>query len=196
MLLGCPLVVLLAGCSAASGADGGPSVEAAPSDGPTASPVSSTAPAYVAPSVAPTLPATDVDTAEQGREFVLAYVETLNYGYATGDADPLRAVTSLSCFTCQQWIIEIATLEEEGLTREGGSLLVSTIGTVGRTVGSGYQYRVVLDRLPGQVVDAAGSNAATFEASTEIVDVTVGLETSGLTGATTWTTTSVTAPAV
>lgn len=145
--------------------------------------------------MAPSLPATDVDTAEQGREFVLAYVETLNYGYATGDADPLRAVTSLSCFTCQQWIIEIASLEQEGLTREGGSLLVSTIGTVGETAGR-YQYRVVLDRLPGQVTDASGDNTLTFEPSTEIVDVSVGLETSGITGETTWTTTSVAAPAV
>ena len=185
-----------------AGDEAGPSGSAAPSEEPAAAPSDAlpasapAAPDYAAPSVAPSLPGTDVDTAEQGREFVLAYVETLNYGYATGDADPLRAVTSLSCFTCQQWIIEIATLEEEGLTREGGSLLVSTIGTVGGTVGGGYQYRVVLDRLPGQVRDATGSNAATFEASTEIVDVTVGLETSGLTGATSWTTTSVTAPAV
>jgi len=203
MLLGCSLVVLLTGCSERSGSDGEPSGAAAPSGDRAASPVASdpvvsapAAPAYVAPSVAPSLPATDIDTSEQGREFVLAYFETLNYGYATGDADPLRAVTSLSCFTCQQWIIEIATLQEEGLTREGGSLLVSTIGTVGQAVGGGYQFRVELDRLPGQVTDASGENTLEFGASTEFVDITVGLQTSGLTGETTWTTSSVTAPAV
>lgn len=152
-------------------------------------------PPYEAPSTAPSLPATNVEDVDRARDFVLAYVETLNYGYATGDADPLRKVTSLSCFTCQQWIIEIATLEEEGLTREGGSVLVSTIGTVGETTTGGFQFRVVLDRLPGEVTDGEGDSIA-FDASTEIVDVAVGVQTSGITGDTTWTMSTVQAPAV
>lgn len=190
------MVVLLAACSGGADPDPDPSGAAASAAAPSGGASVVAPPPYEPPSVAPSLPATDVDTVEQSREFVLTYFETLNYGYATGESDPLAAITSLSCFTCQQWIIEIATLEEEGLTRVGGSLLVSTIGTVGQTTNGDYQFRVVLDRLPGEITDATGENTRTFEASTEIIDVAVGLETSGITGNTTWTMSSVTPPAV
>lgn len=126
--------------------------------------------------------------------FVLAWFETLNYGFATGDADPLRASVGLGCFTCANWIIEVQTQADEGLAREGGYVHVRDLVYLGPE-GDDFLFRARLDRDPGTLTTADGSQTALAAGSGEVVDLRVGVVTSSLTDSSAWSMKAITAPA-
>jgi Family of unknown function (DUF6318) len=186
-------LVLIAGCSSS-----GPRVGAAAAKQ-TSRPASPTPTAAVAtkkyapPTQAPVrVPVTSPDKTKAGI-FVLVWFETLNYGYATGDADPLRKAVGLGCFTCANWIIEVQTGANKKMTRTGGFVHVRDLAYVDR-VEDDYRFRAVLDRDPGVVTAPDGTPTAVTRGSGEVVELRVGISTSTLSGRRFWTMKSITAP--
>jgi hypothetical protein len=125
--------------------------------------------------------------------FVLVWFETLDYGYASGDADPLRKAVGLGCFTCANWIIEVQTQANKKMTRTGGYVHVRDLVYVDR-VEDDYRFRAVLDRDPGVVTAPDGTRTAVTQGSGEVVELRVGLSTSTLSGRKFWTMKSITSP--
>lgn len=178
------LAATLSGCSGGSVADDGASA--------------ATSPAYLPPSTAPdAVPVATVDL-DTATTFVVAWFETLNYGLATGDADPLREMTGLGCFTCANWIIEIQTQADGGARREGGSVHVVDMARVAAAAPGGqpedFTFRARLTRDAGELIAPDGTRTPLDASQGEVVDLTVGLSTSTLTGETFWTMKSITAP--
>jgi hypothetical protein len=138
------------------------------------------------------VPISSADKATAG-VFVLVWFETLDYGYATGDADPLRRTVTLGCFTCANWIIDVQTEAAQHLARQGGYVHVRQLVYVGPDRGD-HVFRAVLDRDPGLLTAPDGTQTPVSASSGEVVELRVGLTTSALTGKTTWTMKSVTAP--
>ena len=126
--------------------------------------------------------------------FVLVWFETLDYSYASGDADPLRQTIALGCFTCANWIIEAQTQADKKLTRVGGYVHVRDLAYIGPAKGGDYRFRAVLNRDPGVLTSPDGTKTAIASSSGEMVDLLVGLKTSSLTGTTSWLMKSVTTP--
>lgn len=185
------LLVLAATASACSGDS--------PAVGPDAAPTSASA-SYTPPSRAPeVVPASTVDL-DAATTFVITWFETLNYGFATGDADPLRTSTGLGCFTCANWITEIQSQADQDVRRVGGSVHVVDMASVAVAPGgrSGepedFVFRARLSRDAGALVAADGTRTPLDASQGEVVDLTVGLSTSSLTGETSWTMKSIAAP--
>jgi hypothetical protein len=124
---------------------------------------------------------------------VLVWFETLNYGYASGDADPLRNSVGMGCFTCANWIIEVQKQANDKLTRAGGYVHVRDLAYVGR-VADDYTLRARLDRDPGVVTATDGTSKPVAQGSGEVVELRVGLSSSSLTGRKAWTMKSITSP--
>ena len=105
------LVGVLAGCSGASGdsGTGGPSpsqssVSAAPSPSPTPSatykPASAEGPAENVP--LPVMPEAAKSESKEGLEaFARYWYELVNYGFETGDTEPIRAISGPDCAVCK-----------------------------------------------------------------------------------------------
>ena len=186
-------VPALTGCSNSA------SSAAAPPSGRTTKAATSAAPSpvaastYQAPATAPTaLPVTTVDETQAGI-FILVWVETLNYGYAHSDANPLRQSISLGCFTCANWVIDVQTHENNGITQVGGAVHVRQLVFLG-PAGDGFSFRALLDRDPGATTAKNGTTTAIIGSTGEVVDLRVTVTTSSLTKKKAWTMTSITAP--
>jgi hypothetical protein len=180
-------LALLAGCSG----DGQAKAATAPST--KAPSPSATASAYRPPTKAPGAVPVNAPDKTTAAIFVLVWFETLDYGYASGDADPLRRTVTLGCFTCANWIIEVQTQATNHLVRTGGYVHVRQLVYVGPDKDD-YVFRAVLDREPGVLVAPDGIETPVSASSGEVVELRVGLTTSALTRKTTWTMKSVTTP--
>jgi Family of unknown function (DUF6318) len=185
-------LALLSGCSD----DGRPQAAAAATAKTKASPsatATETAKPYTPPTKAPgVVPIKPPDKTTAGI-FVLVWFETLDYGYATGDADPLRQSVTLGCFTCANWIIEVQTQANKHLERTGGYIHVRQLVFVESDKGD-YVFRAVLDRDPGVLAAPDGKLTPISPSSGEPVELRVGLTKSALTNKTTWTMKSVATP--
>ncbi len=149
---------------------------------------------YVAPTTAPApLPVATVDKTQAGI-FILVWVETLNYGYAQNDADPLRKSISLGCFTCANWVIDVQTHKNDGVTQTGGAVHVRQLVYLG-PANADFRFRALLDRDPGVSTGKDGTTTPVIGSTGQVVDLQVGVSTSGLTGKKSWTIKSITAPA-
>jgi hypothetical protein len=185
-------LALLAGCSG----DPGPQDAAAKKASRTASSVPTVlarTKQYVPPTRAPAPVPVDSPDKTTAGIFVLVWFETLDYGYASGDADPLRRSVGLGCFTCANWIIEVQAQANKKLTRAGGYVHVRDLAYVDR-VEDDYRFRAVLDREPGVVAAPDGTRSAVTQSSGEVVELRVGLSTSTLSGRKSWTMKSITSP--
>lgn len=126
--------------------------------------------------------------------FVLVWFETLNYGYATGDADPLRKTATLGCFTCVNWIKEVQTQADQRMRRTGGFVHVRDLAFTG-SEGKDFRFRAALDRDAGVLTAPDGSTEPVVPGAGEVVDLRVGIATSHLTTASKlWVMQSVAAP--
>jgi hypothetical protein len=187
-------LALLSGCSG----DGRPQAAAAASAKTKSSPsatasASETAKPYTPPTKAPgVVPIKPPDKTTAGI-FVLVWFETLDYGYASGDAGPLRQAVTLGCFTCANWIIEVQGQADKHLQRTGGYVHVRQLVFVESDKGD-YVFRAVLDRDPGVLAAPDGKLTPISPSSGEPVELRIGLTKSELTGKTTWTMRSVTTP--
>jgi hypothetical protein len=188
---------LLGGCAGSTDTPKAAAASRSHGSGPSSS-AGATAPAratYRPPVTAPpTVPASDRDQTTAG-VFVLAWFETLNYGLATGDADPLREAVGLGCFTCANWIIEVQRQADLDLTRAGGFVHVRDLVLVAEQEDGTYTFRATLDRDPGTLTAPDGTTAPVDEGRGEVVDVVVGTTTSTLVDRTAWVVRSITAPA-
>lgn len=185
------LIALLAGCSDAYSEQVAKAPK--PSQSNSSTPDAAAAPTYTPPAEPP--PPVPVESPDETRaaDFVLAWFETLNYGFATGDADPLRQAVTLGCFTCANWVIEVQTQADRDLDREGGYVHVRDLAYIGPT-GEDFAFRAVLNRDPGALTAPDGTRTAVDASSGEVVDLTVGLSSSSLTNTTSWAMKAVTAP--
>jgi hypothetical protein len=180
-------LALLAGCS------GDGQAKAATATATKASSPSATASPYNPPTQAPeAVPVSSPDKTTAGI-FVLVWFETLDYGYASGDADPLRRTVTLGCFTCANWIIEVQTQATEHLVRKGGYVHVRQLVFVESDKGD-YVFRAVLGRDPGVLAAPDGKLTPISPSSGEQIELRAGLTKSEITGKTTWTMKSVTTP--
>lgn len=165
-------------------------------DGPgdTAGPAVTSTASYSPPTEPP--PPVPVESPDKTRAgiFVLAWFETLNYGYAADDADPLRQATGLGCFTCMNWIVEVQTQADRDLDREAGFVHVRDLVYLGPAE-ENYLFRAALDRDPGVLTAPDGTQTAVDAGAGEVVDVTVGISSSSLTETSNWTMKAITAPA-
>lgn len=181
-LLACAALPALGGCSGAA-ATTSPRASASPSTS-----------LVVAPTAAPAeVPAAPADLAA-ATDFVLAYVKALNYGLATGDADPLRRTTSLACFTCAGWVTQIQQQHDAGEHRDGGLLALGGAAAVGM-VGDDFVLRASIQQQPGTISGGSGpARPVPAAGSTEVVDLQVGVSTASLDGRPRWTMKSITPP--
>jgi hypothetical protein len=186
-------LALLTGCSSdASGAAAATTKHAASSLSPTPT-ESPTAERYTPPKQAPArVPVGAPDKTKAGI-FVLVWFETLDYAYASGDADPLRKTIALGCFPCANWVIEVQTQADKDVTREGGYVHVRDLAYLGQEKDD-YRFRAVLNRDPGELTAPDGTRVPIVGSSGEMVDLLVGLKTSSLTGTTSWLMKAVTSP--
>ena len=138
-------------------------------------------PSYTAPSTAPTPVAVAVVDTDTAVDFVMAWFELLNYGFASGDADPLRQSTGLGCFTCANWIREVQGMADQNAERSSAFIHVDGMALIGQA-DENFSFRASLVQDAGTL-------------STEIVELTVGISTSSLSGARNWTMKSITPPA-
>jgi hypothetical protein len=186
-------LALLTGCS---GNDDARAATVAPTKSPTASPTtaSPTTRPYTPPTAAPAaMPVTAPRNKTTAGIFVLVWFETLNYGYAAGDADPLRRMVTLGCFTCDNWIIDVQDEANKHLVRTGGFVHVRQLLYVDTDKGD-YVFRAVLDRDPGVLTAPDGSNSPVMASSGEVVELRIGLTKSTITDKTSWAMKSVTTP--
>jgi hypothetical protein len=121
------------------------------------------------------------------------WFETLDYGYASGEADPLRRTVTLGCFTCANWIIEVQSQATKHLDRTGGYVHVRQLVFI-ESDKEDYVFRAVLDRDPGVLAAPDGTLTPVSASSGEQVELRVGVTESALTGKTTWTMRSVSTP--
>ena len=194
-------LTLVAGCSGSDSGDAGnkPAASARQSGAAasTTSPPPGTAPAsstdYTPPTTAPASVPVTPHTKTTAGVFVLVWFESLNYGFASGDANPLRQSTGLGCFTCANWITEIQNQADEKLTHEGGFVHVRDLAYVG-PVDDDFLLRAVLDRDPGVVTAPDGTTTPVTAGSGEVVELRVGVSTSTLSKKSFWTVKSLTTP--
>ena len=149
--LGLALVValiLVSGCSAAAGTvspDGGPSAASPaasgvgepsgePSESPT--PLPTPTPSYSqasgdGPAANVDLPALPEVAKQETVEGFLAFVEywfdLINYGYETGDVEPVRAISGPNCKICVNFYEDIPSAYAEGGWLEGGYVEVEDL---------------------------------------------------------------------
>ena len=148
---------------------------------------------YQPPATAPPpLPVATIDKTQAGI-FVLVWVETLNYGYAHNDADPLRRSITLGCFTCANWVIDVQTHKNKGITQTGGAVHVRQLAYLGPT-GTDFLFRALLDRDPGTTTTKSGVASPVVGSTGQVVDLQVGVTTSSLTNNNAWTMKSITTP--
>lgn len=185
------LTAFLAGCSAGDSEPVGKAPK--PSQSSRFAPSPAAAPTYSPPTVAPPPVSASSPDTTRAAIFALAWFETLNYGFATGDADPLRQSISLGCFTCANWVIEVQTQADRNLRREGGHVHVRDLVFVGPS-GDDFVFRAVLNRDGGELIAPDGGRTAVVESTGEEVDLSVGLSSSSLTGTTAWSMKGITAP--
>lgn len=181
-LLVCAALPALGGCSGAT-ATTSPSASSSP-----------TTSLVVAPTAPPAeVPAAPSDLAA-ATDFVLAWFQALNYGLATGDADPLRSTTSLACFTCAGWVTQIQQQHDAGERRDGGLLALGGAAAVGM-IGDDFVLRVSIQQQPGTIADGSGpARPVPAAGSTEVVDLQVGVSTASLDGTPRWRMKSITPP--
>lgn len=161
--------------------------------GPTPAAASSTAAPYRPLTAAPQAVPVDSPDKTTAGIFVLVWFETLNYGYATGDADPLRKSVALGCFTCVNWIKEVQTQADKRMRRTGGFVHVRNLAFTG-TSGKDFRFRAALDRDPGALTTPDGATEPVVPGAGEVVDLLVGIATSTLTKSKMWVMQSVAAP--
>ena len=155
------------GCTQARGSD--------TADGPGHSP------SYSAPTTAPSPVSVAVVDTDTAVDFVMTWFELLNYGFASGDADPLRRSTGLGCFTCANWIREVQTTADQNAERSSAFIHVDGMALIGQA-DQNFSFRASLVQDAGTL-------------STEIVELTVGISTSSLSGARSWAMKSIVPPA-
>lgn len=168
-------VALLAGCSGAA---------ARSTDDPPR-PSASLTP-YVPPTLAPEpVPVTTLER-DEAVDAVLRFFDALNYGFAHGDADPLRRVSTLGCSGCVGWVQEIQRMADAGQHQRGGWVRVVGMTATGAS-GDQFAFRASLLREPGEVVEGATAVPVSAAGKGELVDVVVAPRTSGVSGTTVWT---------
>lgn len=170
--------------SACAGAAASPSPSASPAVTPRV---------VVAPPTAPAAVPVGNGDLEGATDFVIAWFDTLNYGFSSGDADPLRRTTSLGCFTCVGWISEIQQQHDRAAHREGGLVVLRDAALAGM-VGKDYVIRASLQQQPGRVTGTGAPRAVPAAGSIEIVDLQVGISTTSLDGKPRWAMKSITPP--
>jgi hypothetical protein len=141
-------------------------------------------PPYTVPTVAPRAVTATTSTQDASVDFVLAYLDALNYGYAHGDADPLRTMSALSCAPCVNWIKDIETRKSTGARQSGGVIRIVGMRSLGASSGA-WAFRASLWRESGTTTLSSGT-ATPLSAQAELVDILVAPQTSALTGSTTW----------
>jgi hypothetical protein len=139
-----------------------------------------------------TVSATSVDK-DHAVDFLLTWVDVLNYGFATGDADPLRHSTAMGCYTCANWIIDVQTQRDQQLTRDGGRVRIDSAVFRGTAEGL-FFFRASLTQDAGRLSDDRGQVVPIPASGPEVVDLAVGISTSSITGAKSWTMKSIEAP--
>ncbi|MGW5240179.1 DUF6318 family protein [Monashia sp. NPDC004114] len=139
-----------------------------------------------------TVSTTSVDK-DRAVDFLLTWVDVLNYGFATGDADPLRRSTAMGCYTCANWIIDVQTQRDKQLTRDGGRVRIDSAVFRGTTDGL-FFFRASLTQDAGSLSDGRGKIVPIPASGPEVVDLAVGISTSSVTGAKSWTMKSIEAP--
>ncbi|GAB3056374.1 hypothetical protein GCM10027053_17060 [Intrasporangium mesophilum] len=126
-------------------------------------------------------------------DFLLTWVDVLNYGFATGDADPLRRSTAMGCYTCANWIIDVQTQRDKQLVRDGGRVRIDSAVFRGTTDGL-FFFRASMTQDAGSLSDGRGKIVPIPASGPEVVDLAVGISTSSITGAKSWTMKSIEAP--
>jgi Family of unknown function (DUF6318) len=114
---GVAVVVLLGACSDDAQPKTEPSSSPSPAASPSASPEATTPQSATPAPAVPTLPPeARARTPEAAAAFARHWFKVLDYAYATGDVEQLRAVSDGECESCMAFISQI-----EGRTASGGS---------------------------------------------------------------------------
>lgn len=173
-LLACACTLLTSACSG-SDASTGPAAQGRPS---------------LAPYVPPTAPPQPLSVAAVDRDgavdAVMRFFDALNYGYARGDADPLRAMSTLGCSACVGWVQDVQRMADEHRHQDGGWIRVVGMQATG-AAGGQFAFRASLLREPGTVEGDGTSTPVVAGGKGDLVDLVVAPQASSVTGRTTWT---------
>lgn len=108
--------LLLSGCT---GDEPDPPASSSTSTSPTETPVDTARPTLTAPALPD---AATVGDAAGAEAFVRHWIDLLNYAYATGDAEPVKAVSDAGCEACQT-IFSVVQQRAAGSKRLEGGLI-------------------------------------------------------------------------
>ncbi|QWQ35224.1 DUF6318 family protein [Arthrobacter sunyaminii] len=194
--LGLAAILLLGGCS---GSSGEPNAEAAENSSSSPSSSESTSPMESAtPSATPAAsykPATAEGPAEnvplpvmpelakrESKEGLIAFghywFSLLNYGYETGDASPVKGLSTSECQLCELYYVDLEEGYENDDWIQGGKISISSSGSQFEKTPEG-RYQLLLsirqeagvNRGPNGVIYGAGS-AGDEQATAQIMEAT------------------------
>lgn len=141
---------LLAGCS-----------DDPPAASPPPSPTTSTTATPTTPSGPPSLPAEARGSGPKAAEaFVRHYVDLINYGLETLDAEPLRAVALKACEQCSRLSTAIRTTAKKGGEYSGGAWTIQTLQELGNIA----QVQAVIQIAPVEIRTSRGATPQSFPA--------------------------------
>ncbi|MCC3269948.1 DUF6318 family protein [Arthrobacter gengyunqii] len=197
-VLGLAAILVLGGCS---GSTGEPNAEAAENSSSSASATNSSGPIESAtPSTAPApaaayKPATAEGPAEnvplpimpelakrESKEGLIAFgaywFSLLNYGYETGDASPVKALSTPECQLCELYYVDLEEGYENDDWIQGGKISISSSGSQFQKTSEG-RYQLLLsirqgagvNRGPNGVIYGEGS-AGDKQATAQIMEAT------------------------
>ncbi|GAA1110301.1 hypothetical protein GCM10009668_33680 [Nocardioides dubius] len=118
---------------------------------------------------------------EAGAEaFVRHYFVLVNYAQATGDLEPLRAVSGAGCSACRGGIESLERLARKGQTVIGGDYSVARVRSVEGLGGGRFALRLVVDSTPQRVLNSAGDEVRRHAGAQ--TDVVLGVQAPGESG--------------
>jgi hypothetical protein len=89
------------------------------------------------------------------------FLDTYTYGFATGDAQPFRGMSTDECQFCLGIIDKLYALSSDGERYEGGGQKVVALDSRAHDAAAdSYLARVVFDEMPTRLVDSSGKTAA------------------------------------
>ncbi len=109
------------------------------------------------PTSPPELPAAASQQSVEGAAAaVLYWLDGMNWGFASGDTNPVAPVTGGNCFTCQDYILEISESWGSGGRIEGAILQFNgLVALQSDTPDEQVVFQTFAYRAPGRLIDGA-----------------------------------------
>lgn len=111
-------------------------------------------------------PAAKKDSEQGATTFATHWMDLVEHGHATMDAEPIRDFGLASCATCAQFVQQLDTDNAAGTRYEGGTIRVLNAEPTSHTAGKRAEVGVLFEQDKLEVLDRAGTAVETIPKST------------------------------